>query len=60
MPADSFYEWHKIRAKNNPKYEIGMVDGLPFAFAGLWGAWKTPAISECPQGFTISRLIPTS
>ncbi|WP_419806709.1 SOS response-associated peptidase family protein [Terriglobus sp.] len=31
VPADSFYEWHKIRAKNNPKYEIGMADGLPFA-----------------------------
>jgi putative SOS response-associated peptidase YedK len=36
-PADSFYECHKIRPKNNPKYEIALTGGKPFAFAGLWG-----------------------
>jgi putative SOS response-associated peptidase YedK len=40
VPADSFYEWHKIRKKDNPKYEIALEGGKPFAFAGLWGAWK--------------------
>ena len=58
VPADSFYEWHKIRAKNNPKYEIGMADGQPFAFAGLWGAWKNPATDQWLQSFTIITTDP--
>ena len=58
MPADSFFEWHKIRAKNNPKYEIGMADGAPFAFAGLWGAWFHPGTTEWIQSFTIITTDP--
>lgn len=36
VPADAFYEWRKLDAKNKQPYAFGMVDGAPFAFAGLW------------------------
>ncbi|WP_263413769.1 SOS response-associated peptidase [Terriglobus aquaticus] len=58
VPADSFYEWHKIRAKNNPKYEIAMTNGEPFAFAGLWGAWKNPETGQWLQSYTILTTDP--
>lgn len=58
VPADSFYEWQKIRTKNNPKYEIGLADGKPFAFAGLWGAWKSPDTGDWLQSYTIITTDP--
>jgi putative SOS response-associated peptidase YedK len=39
IPADGFYEWQKAGAKKQP-YFIGMADGKPFAFAGLWDHWE--------------------
>ena len=53
VPADSFYEWRKLRPKNNPKFEITLKDGEPFAFAGLWGAWKNPETGDWLQSYTI-------
>ncbi|SDE96860.1 SOS response-associated peptidase [Terriglobus roseus] len=58
VPADSFYEWHKIRKKDNPKFEIAMKDDHPFAFAGLWGAWKNPDTGEWLQSYTIITTDP--
>jgi putative SOS response-associated peptidase YedK len=58
VPADSFYEWHKIRPKNNPKYEIALEGGKPFAFAGLWGAWHNPETGDWLQSFTIITTDP--
>ena len=58
VPADSFFEWQKIRKKNNPKFEIEMKDGEPFAFAGLWGAWKNPETDQWLQSFTIITTDP--
>ena len=40
MPADAFYEWHKLDAKNKQPFAIAMKDGNPYAFAGLWEKWK--------------------
>ena len=37
--ADGFYEWKKEGKQKQP-YLIGMPDGRPFAFAGLWDCWK--------------------
>ncbi len=37
--ADGFYEWQKTDSGKQPFY-IHMKDGSPFAFAGLWEAWK--------------------
>lgn len=37
--SDGFYEWQKTSTGKQPHY-IHMVDGCPFAFAGLWESWK--------------------
>jgi putative SOS response-associated peptidase YedK len=58
VPADSFYEWQKIRPKYNPKYEIALAGGKPFAFAGLWGAWKNPDTGDWLQSYTIITTDP--
>lgn len=58
VPADSFYEWKKLRPKNNPKYEIALEGGRPFAFAGLWGAWKNPETGDWLQSYTIITTDP--
>ncbi|HEX2329555.1 MAG TPA: SOS response-associated peptidase [Candidatus Angelobacter sp.] len=42
IPADGFYEWKKLGAKEKQPYNIGMRDDGLFAFAGLWDRWKTP------------------
>jgi putative SOS response-associated peptidase YedK len=40
IPADAFYEWQKLDAKNKQPFAIAMKDGRPYAFAGLWEKWK--------------------
>ena len=39
VPADGFYEWAN---RGGPKqaYHIGLADGGPFGFAGLWERWR--------------------
>jgi putative SOS response-associated peptidase YedK len=41
--ADGFYEWRKEagRKTKTPMY-IRLESGQPFAFAGLWEAWRSP------------------
>ncbi len=43
IPADGFYEW-KVQPGEQKKqpYFIHRSDGEPYAFAGLWEAWKGP------------------
>jgi putative SOS response-associated peptidase YedK len=43
VPADGFYEWKKLDAKTKQPFAFGMANEQPFAFAGLWDAWKDPA-----------------
>lgn len=40
VPADGFYEWKKLDAKTKQPFSFMMRDEAPFAFAGLWDAWK--------------------
>jgi putative SOS response-associated peptidase YedK len=42
IPADAFYEWQKLDAKNKQPYAFGMKNAEPFAFAGLWERWMAP------------------
>ena len=45
VPADGFYEWKKVDGGKIP-HHIRMVDGEPFAFAGLWESWRDPLRPE--------------
>ncbi len=51
MPADGFYEWQR-RAGGKQPWRIGLADGAPFAFAGLWEHWRGEGGDEI-QSFTI-------
>jgi putative SOS response-associated peptidase YedK len=42
VPADGFYEWKALDPKTRQPYAFAMRDGAPFAFAGLWDAWREP------------------
>jgi putative SOS response-associated peptidase YedK len=53
IPADGFYEWKQLDDKTKQPYAISMSDGEPFAFAGLWDAWKDPVHDQWLQSFTI-------
>ena len=39
--ADGFYEWQHDGAGRRPM-RITLASGAPFAFAGLWNAWRSP------------------
>jgi len=49
--ADGFYEWKKEGTGKKP-YRITLIDEEPFAFAGLWDSWTSPA-GEIIQSCTI-------
>ena len=62
VPADGFYEWQKIDAapgKNGKRkqtkkpFAYTFRNGDPFAFAGLWDAWKDPVSGEWLQTFAV-------
>lgn len=42
IPADGFYEWKKLDPRTKQPYAINVTRQQPFAFAGLWDAWKDP------------------
>jgi putative SOS response-associated peptidase YedK len=39
VPASSFYEWRKT---DKQPFAIGLGDGTPLGFAGLWDEWVSP------------------
>lgn len=39
--ADGFYEWQRSGGGRQP-VRITLASGAPFAFAGLWNAWRDP------------------
>ena len=41
VPADGFFEWKRLNAKRKQPYNIGMLDGSVFAFAGIWDRWRS-------------------
>ncbi|HEV2845095.1 MAG TPA: SOS response-associated peptidase [Thermoanaerobaculia bacterium] len=52
IPADGFYEWKKEGKLKQP-FLIRRKDAKPFAFAGLWSAWRDPERSQWVETFTI-------
>ena len=43
LPADGFYEWMQTADGAKQPIHIGMKDGAPFAFAGLFERWLSTA-----------------
>ena len=58
VPADGFYEWQKIDTKTKQPYAIGLKDGAPLAFAGLWERWTDKATNEPLETYTIITTEP--
>jgi putative SOS response-associated peptidase YedK len=58
VPADGFYEWQKIDAKTKRPYIYSLNNGKPFAFAGLWDAWKDTNTNEWLLSFAIITTEP--
>jgi putative SOS response-associated peptidase YedK len=56
LPADGFYEWKRCGARKQPMY-LRMLDGRPFAFAGLWARWR-PEGGEPVESCTILTTEP--
>jgi putative SOS response-associated peptidase YedK len=57
VPADAFYEWQRLDAKNKQPYAIALKSGEPYAFAGLWESWK-PQDGPPLETFTILTTDP--
>jgi putative SOS response-associated peptidase YedK len=58
VPADAFYEWQKLDAKNKQPFAIGLASGEPYGFAGLWERWKDPTSHEWLETFSIITTDP--
>lgn len=58
VPADAFYEWQKLGAKDKRPFAIAMKDGGLYAFAGLWERWKDPGDDIWLETFTIITTDP--
>ena len=43
VPADGFYEWPLDAEPPKQPYAFALTSGAPFAFAGVWDAWKDAA-----------------
>lgn len=58
IPAEWFYEWHKIGEKTKQPFAIAMKDGSLFAFAGLWETWKDKEAGKTLETYTIITTDP--
>lgn len=53
VPADGFYEWQKTDGKTRQPYAMGLKDGAPLAFAGLWERWLDRTANQLLETYTI-------
>ena len=58
IPADAFFEWQKLDAKNKQPYAIALKDDSLFAFAGLWEAWRDKGNDRMLETYTIITTDP--
>ena len=59
VPADGFYEWQGMGKAKQP-YFITMKNNTPFAFAGVWEAWRPRDNGGEVQTFTIITTTPNA
>lgn len=57
VPADSFYEWKKLGAKEKIPLRVLLSNEEPFGFAGLWTTWR-PETGEPVVSCTIITTEP--
>lgn len=50
VPADSFFEWKRIRKRDNSKYEISVPGREPFGMAGIWSVEESQRWDGHPYG----------
>jgi putative SOS response-associated peptidase YedK len=58
VPADAFFEWQKLDAKNKQPFAIAMMDGQPYALAGVWEKWKDRRTDFDMRTFTVITTDP--
>lgn len=46
--ADGYYEWRREGRGRTP-FRVTLTSGEPFAFAGLWETWRSPAGQFIPS-----------
>ena len=53
VPADGYFEWMKLGARDKQPYFIRPASGAPFALAALWERWRDPAGDEPLESFAL-------
>ena len=53
--ADGFYEWQWLdtKGRRKQKFEIGIKNEEPFAFAGIWSEWTNTTTGELTNTYSI-------
>ena len=60
VPADGFYEWHKLDNGTRQPYYFTRTDGTPLAFAGLAAWWRDPNAPPDAPGIRSCSIITTA
>jgi len=60
VPADAFYEWHRVGKGPSQPYVIRHADGTPLAFAGIWSVWREPGAAEDDEPLRTFSIVTTS
>ncbi|MDQ3770377.1 MAG: SOS response-associated peptidase [Actinomycetota bacterium] len=57
IPADGFYEWLRAEDRRQPRlpFHLTLIDGEPFAFAGLWDGEAATILTTAPNEL-VARL----
>jgi putative SOS response-associated peptidase YedK len=58
VPADGFYQWVTLDTKTKQPWAFALKDGSPFAFAGLWDAWKDKTTDQPLETYAIITTEP--
>jgi putative SOS response-associated peptidase YedK len=53
VPADGYFEWMKLGARDKQPYFIRPASGAPFALAALWERWRDPTSGEPLDSFAL-------
>jgi len=60
VPADGFYEWHKLDDGTKQPHYFTRTDGAPLAFAGLAEWWRDPDAPRDAPGIRSCTIITTA